>query len=85
MKRQDFANKRKEFAEKTIDELIDLLSDKTLMNRFFAEMCLRDATSTWLNFKPASSQEEREKAIKEWREWLMEREGKFKKRLKRKS
>jgi len=46
MKRQDFTNKRKEFAEKTIDELIDLLSDKTLMNRFFAEMCLRDATST---------------------------------------
>lgn len=46
MKRQEFTNKRKEFAEKTIDELIDLLSDKTLMNRFFAEMCLRDATST---------------------------------------
>jgi hypothetical protein len=28
--------------------------------------------------------EEREKAIEEWREWLKEREGKFKKRLKRK-
>jgi hypothetical protein len=36
-----------------------------------------------LNFKPASSREEREKAIIEWREWLKEREGKFKKRLKR--
>jgi len=36
-----------------------------------------------LNFKPASSQGEREKAIEEWREWLKEREGKFKKRFKK--
>jgi len=36
-----------------------------------------------LNFKPASSREEREKAIEEWREWWKEREGKFKKRFKR--
>lgn len=46
MKREEFARKRKEFADKTVEELIGLLSDKTLMNRFFAEMCLRDATST---------------------------------------
>lgn len=46
MNRKEFSEKRKEFAEKTIDELIELLSDKTLMNRFFAEICLRDATST---------------------------------------
>ena len=46
MKREEFAKKRKEFADKTVEELIELLSDKTLMNRFFAEMCLRDATST---------------------------------------
>lgn len=46
MKREEFAQKRKKFADKTINELIDLLSDKALMNRFFAEMCLRDATST---------------------------------------
>jgi hypothetical protein len=31
-----------------------------------------------------SSPQEREKAIKEWRGWLKEREGKFKKRLNRK-
>ena len=74
---------RRAFAEKTIDELVELLSSEDLQTRFFAEMCLRDATSTWLNFKPASSQEEREKAIAEWRDWLKEREGKFKKRLKR--
>lgn len=46
MKRKDFAEKRKEFSEKTIDELIELLSAEDLQTRFFAEMCLRDATST---------------------------------------
>jgi len=35
-----------------------------------------------LNFQPASSPGEREKAIEEWREWLKAREGKFKKRFK---
>jgi hypothetical protein len=62
-----------------------LLSSEDLQTRFFAEMCLRDATSTWLNFQPASSPQEREKAIEEWRAWLKEREGKFKKRLNRKA
>ena len=46
MKREDFAEKRKKFAGKTIDELIELLSSETLQTRFLAEMCLRDATST---------------------------------------
>lgn len=46
MNRSDFAKKRKEFDEKTIDELIELLSADDLQMRFFAEMCLRDATST---------------------------------------
>jgi hypothetical protein len=46
MKRTDYAQKRKEFGEKTIDELIDLLSAEDLQTRFFAEICLRDATST---------------------------------------
>jgi len=36
-----------------------------------------------LNFQPASSREERAKAIQEWREWMKAREGKFKKRLNR--
>lgn len=45
MNRSDFAKKRKEFDEKTIDELIELLSADDLQTRFFAEMCLRDATS----------------------------------------
>jgi len=46
MKRQEFAEARQEFAEKTIDELIELLSAEDLPTRFLAEMCLRDATST---------------------------------------
>lgn len=46
MNKSEFSKMRRDFAEKTIDDLIELLSDKTLMNRFFAEMCLRDATST---------------------------------------
>jgi hypothetical protein len=46
MKRSEFAEKRKTFAEKSIDELISLLSAEDLPTRFFAEMCLRDATST---------------------------------------
>jgi hypothetical protein len=36
-----------------------------------------------LDFRPASSPGERRKAIENWRLWLGEREGKFKKRLKR--
>lgn len=46
MNRKEFSSKRKEFADKTIEELIELLSDENLQTRFFAEMCLRDATST---------------------------------------
>jgi hypothetical protein len=34
-----------------------------------------------LNFQPASSPREREKAIEEWRKWFKERAGKFKKRF----
>ncbi len=46
MNKVEFSSKRKEFAEKTIDELIELLSSENLQTRFFAEMCLRDATNT---------------------------------------
>lgn len=46
MNKNDFIKKRKEFGEKTIDELIELLASEDLQTRFFAEMCLRDATST---------------------------------------
>ncbi len=45
MNRKEFAEKRRLMAEKTIDELIELLSSEELQTRFFAEMCLRDATS----------------------------------------
>lgn len=45
MNRTEYANLRKLFAEKTIDELVELLSSNDLQTRFFAEMCLRDATS----------------------------------------
>ena len=46
MKRQEFAEKRREMSEKSIEELIEILSSEDLQTRFFAEMCLRDATST---------------------------------------
>jgi hypothetical protein len=46
MNREDFAEKRREMAQRSIPELIDLLASKDLKARFFAEMCLRDATNT---------------------------------------
>jgi hypothetical protein len=46
MNKFEFAEKRRKFAEYSIDELIDLLSAEDLQVRFFAEICLRDATST---------------------------------------
>jgi hypothetical protein len=46
MNRREFAEKRAAMAESSIDELIDLLSSDDLQTRFFAEMCLRDATGT---------------------------------------
>ncbi len=45
MNRKEFARKRREMAERSIDELIELLSSADLETRFLAEMCLRDATS----------------------------------------
>jgi len=46
MKREEFAEKRSAMSKKSIDELIDLLASDDLQTRFFAEMCLRDATGT---------------------------------------
>lgn len=46
MKQEEFARKRREMAKNSIDELIELLASTDLQTRFFAEMCLRDATST---------------------------------------
>ena len=45
MKRKEFVELRKKFSGKSIEELIELLSSEDLQTRFFAEMCLRDATS----------------------------------------
>lgn len=44
MNRREFQDLRKGFAEKTVDELLELLSAEDLQTRFIAEMCLRDAT-----------------------------------------
>lgn len=44
MKQEEFARRRRAIAENSIDELIDLLESRDLQTRFFAEMCLRDAT-----------------------------------------
>jgi hypothetical protein len=46
MKRTDFIEKRRRMSQKSIEELIELLRSEDLQTRFFAEMCLRDATST---------------------------------------
>ena len=46
MNKAEFSKLRKKFAENSIEELIELLSSDDLQTRFFAEMCLRDATST---------------------------------------
>ena len=45
MKRKEFIEKRREMAQNSIEELIELLVSDNLQIRFFAEMCLRDATS----------------------------------------
>ena len=45
MNRQEFTEKRRKMAQKSIEELIETLSADDLETRFFAEMCLRDATS----------------------------------------
>jgi len=46
VKKTEFAERRKEFAENSILELIELLASEDLQTRFFAEICLRDATNT---------------------------------------
>ncbi|HXH70768.1 MAG TPA: hypothetical protein VNI60_10610 [Pyrinomonadaceae bacterium] len=46
MNRKEFAEKRWAMSQKSIDELIGLLQSEDLQTRFFAEMCLRDATNT---------------------------------------
>jgi len=46
MDKNRFKALRREFGDRSIPELIDLLSSEDLRTRFFAEMCLRDATST---------------------------------------
>lgn len=45
MNRKEYAEKRGGMANKSIEELIEMLSSEDLQTRFFAEMCLRDATS----------------------------------------
>jgi hypothetical protein len=46
MRRDEFISLRREFSERSIPDLIDLLAAEDLQTRFFAEMSLRDATST---------------------------------------
>jgi hypothetical protein len=46
MKKKEFAERRREMSKNSIPELIDLLASIDLQTRFFAEMCLRDATAT---------------------------------------
>ncbi len=80
MNKKEFAEKRHAMSQNSIPKLINLLEDEILETRFLAEMCLRDATDTWLSFQPASSPQARRKAIEEWRDWWREKNGKFKKK-----
>ncbi len=43
MNRREFIKKRCEMAQKSINELVELLSAEDLQTRYFAEMCLREA------------------------------------------
>ncbi|MGI8468874.1 MAG: hypothetical protein ACR2N3_10510 [Pyrinomonadaceae bacterium] len=44
MNQEEFSKKRREWSQKSIDELLELLAAEDLQTRFFAEMRLRDAT-----------------------------------------
>lgn len=46
MKKQDFKSLRKQFLEKSVEELLKLLESEKLQTRFFAEMALRDLSGT---------------------------------------
>jgi hypothetical protein len=46
MDKSEFKERRHNLSDRSIPELIDLLSSEDLETRFLAEMCLRDATST---------------------------------------
>jgi len=46
MKREEFAELRRSFSERSVPELLELLESEELKTRFVAEMCLRDATGT---------------------------------------
>lgn len=46
MTADEFKTARAEYAQYSIPELIELLASDSLRVRFFAEMALRDATST---------------------------------------
>jgi len=46
VEKSEFAERRKEFAKKTVGELIESLASENLQTRFFAEMRLRDVTNT---------------------------------------
>lgn len=51
MNRQKFAEKRREMAQKSIEELIETLASEDLQTRFFAEIRLREATSDVTRFQ----------------------------------
>lgn len=46
MNSKTFVEKRGAMSAHSIDELIEKLASDDLQTRFFAEMCLRDQTST---------------------------------------
>ncbi len=46
MKKRKYLRSRKQFLEKSVEDLLDLLASEDLQTRFFAEMALRDISGT---------------------------------------
>ncbi|MDQ3634745.1 MAG: hypothetical protein ACR2MD_16195 [Aridibacter sp.] len=46
MKKDEFLSKRNKFRQKSVEELLELLTSEDLKTRFFAEMALRDLSGT---------------------------------------
>ena len=46
MKKRKYLRSRKQFLEKSIEDLLDLLGSEDLRTRFLAEMTLRDISGT---------------------------------------
>jgi hypothetical protein len=84
MKAEEVRDARQRYAGRSIPELIELLAEDDLQTRFLAEMALGRCDQHLIEFPacgpPGQMQEERSRAIAEWREWRRTNQQTFKKR-----